>query len=160
VATRAEAKPHLFPLAASPHERAWLLTEDHSASNTHDLRLVTNEVIGPGLYRLRFLMRSAARSHAVVQIHSRWEHSALFHVDLHSAQIAGLEIKGTLLEFVDPPTCIRVDDNWTGGTCILRIVDFLDGCGVVVYAADGKDYKYTGDGRDSLAIGLLDLTRI
>lgn len=139
-----------------------VLTEDHSTSKTHDVRLFGDQSALTGLYRLRFAMRKRGRNRVRIQLHVDLKDQICLDVDLDMLLVESIEAKGDLFKIVHGPEFARVGDDWSIGTLAVQLTDLVEtGLGLILYSCDeAGQLVYDGDGRIALEVAMLDLTRI
>jgi len=171
------AEPALLAIESTPHScsrshldvrdllvpaiglsRSWVLREDKTANNSHDVRLISNAEVAPGHYRLRFAARGIGRRQLAVQLHWQWEDALFWRIDLETLRGTLFHTKGKRFEVFQPLRVASGPDGWVVGVASVGITETLaGGTYLVAYASeDGREY-YDGDGRDSVEIGALEL---
>ena len=158
---RAEIARVATPSGPFGAETIFVLTEDSSKKNSHDIRLAAAVPFAPGLYRVRTAMRGRGRRKAMLQLHLKYKDQIGVTINLDQGQ-ATTELRGTTFRLVYGPEVRRSHGGWVATTFAVELTNFVeDGLGLVLYASDdaGGIY-YDGDGRAALEVGALDFERL
>jgi len=161
IATRSEVRGTLSAASEVGAASSVVFVEDHSAGNTHDIRLLSADPVPAGLYRVRLAVRKQGRSHCAIQLHLNFKEQIWLDIDLDACTARIRHTNGDLFRVVFGPELSETGDGWTVVTLAIHVTEFIEtGVGLVLYAADGNNSSYDGDGRAALAVSALDLMRM
>ena len=138
------------------------LCEDQSPATSHDLRLFSDSLITPGLYRLRFGLRARGRKRAAVQLHVDFKEQIWVHLDLQTREVLQVDERTEIFKLVHGPETFKPGEAWLFAVLVVRIDAMIEAnFGVAVYPADDRGgVYYSGDGRVSMDLAQVELQRI
>ena len=150
------------PVPALGIERTLVFREEATERNSHDIRVTARSLVGPGLYRVRCILRPIGRRFAAVEVHHSWDDSCSFHVNLGNGEVAGVTKKGSGFELVGIPKVRAGADGWQAISAFVRVDRIIpEYFMIVLYAGDEIDsYYYAGVGAECFEIAAFDIDKV
>ena len=134
-------------------------SDDTTENNSHDIRLMRNDVWAPGVYRVRCILRRVGRRHIGIHVHNAWTNGVSFGVDLDTGRVAQHDAKGSGFSLIQTPRVVFSQDQWVAVSAFVRIDRVINGeLFLMMYAAESNlQFFYTGMGEPCFEIAALDL---
>jgi len=140
-------------------DKLFVFSDDTTESNSHDIRMIRNDVWMPGMYRVRCILRRVGRRHLGLHVHHKWTNGIRFGIDLDTGQVVPHEANGSGFSLVQTPKVVFGQDQWIAVSALVRIDRVINGdLFLVMYAAETTlQFYYTGLGEPCFEIAALDL---
>lgn len=140
-------------------EKVLRIVEDNTPNNSHDIRLQRAGRIERGLYRLKASFRARERRGVCIFLHNRWRDQVGLIIDVGNAQGKVERVLGDSFK-IGSLRC-EASSQWAYVDVEVEIATQLEGVEISVHLLNEySKYSYDGDGKSSLDVQALTLSRI
>ena len=144
---------------ATKFDRVVRIREDSTANNSHEIRLTAAGKVADGTYLLSAALRAGGRRQACIFLHRQWQDQ--IKIMVNAAAGTGFIEHITGDTFQSRSLKITKDGDWVHIEAEVAVAGQPEAVGLSVHVADQDGrYYYDGDGRSTIDVGMLRLSRI